>query len=183
MLLLDIVSLFGTGVAILLLVLLMMRLARLRPKLTVMEKKWWMIIHITGVVIYFAGGLGSLTLVLLGKSELFGIARRFVEYFDWFLIIPGAFISLLSGFWISLRTSWGLTRYWWVIAKWGVNIGAILYGSTLMRRWIHEGASSPEGWRNLLIGAVISVSILVFLVVISYLKPWGQRRSRVEQPR
>lgn len=176
--LLDIIGLLGTGTVILLLVLLLMRLARPRPKFTVTEKKAWMIIHIVGVVIYFTGVLGSLMLVLLGKGELFGVARRFVELFDWLLIIPGAFISMLSGFWISLRTSWGLTRYWWVVAKWTVNIGAILYGSTLMRRWIHEGANSPEGWRNLLTGTVISVSILLFLTVISYLKPWGQRRTQ-----
>ncbi|HWI62478.1 MAG TPA: DUF2269 domain-containing protein [Symbiobacteriaceae bacterium] len=172
----DIASLLGTGTVILLLLLLLMRLARPLPKLTVMQKKWWLIFHIAGVVIYFTGVLGSLALVLLGRGDLAGPAHQFVQYFDWFVIIPGAFISLLTGFWIALRTSWGLTRFWWVIAKWAGNIAAILYGSTLMRRWIHEGGTAPAGRQLLLLGTVISLSILVLLMVISYLKPWGQRR-------
>jgi len=176
--LLDIVSLLGTGTVILLLVLLLIRLARPLPKLTVTQKKWWMIIHVAGVVIYFTGVLGALALVLLGKGDLFAAAHRFIEFFDWFLIVPGAFISMLSGFWISLRTSWGLTRYWWVVAKWVGNIGAIMYGSTLMRRWIHESGNTPEGAPMLLVGTLISLAILASLVMISYLKPWGQRQIR-----
>jgi hypothetical protein len=60
------------------------------------------------------------------------IGILFISYFDHFLTIPGALTSLFTGIWLALRTHWGgLTKYYWVLAKWIGNICAILLGSSI----------------------------------------------------
>jgi len=102
---------------------------------------------------------------------------------------PGGLGALFSGFWLALRTSWGLTRHYWVIAKWIGNLTAILFGSSYMRIVIHgrfSGLSTsltslPHDPNHLLyeqllaVGVIVSVGIVLFLLLVSYLKPWGQR--------
>jgi hypothetical protein len=54
---------------------------------------------------------------------------------DFILIIPGAVGSLVSGFLICRKTSWGFIRYRWVIAKWIATLSAILVGTVLLGPW------------------------------------------------
>ncbi|RYD06529.1 hypothetical protein N752_04165 [Desulforamulus aquiferis] len=165
-------------------------------KLTVSQKRGWLIAHVTSIVIYFSGLFGTLLLAISAKltteQELIYAAHLFVQYFDWFLIIPGAFASLITGVWLAVRTNWGMTKHYWVMAKWLGNIFAILYGGVFMRVWVHDNFnlifSSPhhplqnsfylQNREMLFVGISLSFSILIFLFVISYLKPWGKRDSR-----
>ncbi|HCF48756.1 MAG TPA: hypothetical protein DER60_00645 [Syntrophomonas sp.] len=101
---------------------------------------------------------------------------------------------MITGIWISVRTNWGLTRYYWIIVKTLGNIAAILFGSTFMRHWLEETiALSSAGQihlventtylhshQMLMIGTIISLSILLFLLLTSYLKPWGKRALPVK---
>ena len=180
---------------ILLILWVFMKRAKGLPKLTVKQRNWWVIAHVASAVLYFAGVLGMTLMALSAKftanSDLIYAAHLYIQYFDWFLIIPGGMSSLLTGFWLCLRTPWGFTKYYWVIVKWVGNIFAILFGSSFMRIWIHEafplifsGNTSPllnpaylRNRQMLFIGIVISITILTSLMIISYLKPWGQRRT------
>ncbi|MGI6125721.1 MAG: DUF2269 domain-containing protein [Planifilum sp.] len=158
------------------------------------RKTWWLIAHIFFVVLYFSGLLGTLLLSLstafTDRSGLIYAAHLFIQFFDWFLIIPGAFGSLTTGFGLAVGR-WGITRHYWVIAKWVGNSLAILFGAMCMRVWIHDSfpilfadgmnpLQNPaylENRRLLVMGTLVSLSILTFLVVISYLKPWGKRKK------
>jgi hypothetical protein len=44
----------------------------------------------------------------------------------WFVIVPLAFASLLTGVLLSLGTKWGLFRYYWVLAKLLINTLSII---------------------------------------------------------
>ncbi|MBO2533184.1 MAG: DUF2269 domain-containing protein [Thermoactinomycetaceae bacterium] len=163
---------------------------RSRPR----RKTWWLIAHIFFVVLYFSGLLGTLLLSLstafVDRSGLIYAAHLFIQFFDWFLIIPGAFGSLITGFGLVVGT-WGITRHYWVIAKWVGNSLAILFGAMCMRVWIHDSfpilfadgmnpLQNPvyvENRRLLVMGTLVSLFLLTFLVVISYLKPWGKRKK------
>ncbi len=167
-------------------------IAKQFAKLPVTAKKWWLFAHAIGVVVYFGGVLGTMLLALSTKmttdSQQIYSAHHFMSLFDWYFIIPGAFTSLITGLVLAVRTSWGVTGYYWVIAKWIGNIGMIMFGGTFMRRWIHGhiavSAASPlqnpaylHNRQLLFIGIAISLSGLIFLTAISYLKPWGKRTS------
>ncbi|MDD2621130.1 MAG: DUF2269 domain-containing protein [Syntrophomonadaceae bacterium] len=164
-------------------------------------RKWWRLLHFAFAIIYFSGVLGVLLLVITATKtnniELIYAAHLFSKYCDWFMIIPGAFGSLLTGTWISVRTNWGLLNYYWVIVKVAGNLGAILYGSTYMREWFNETiALSSPGQINpllnvlythnremLIMGTIISLLILTLLLIISVYKPWGKRElSQVFRP-
>jgi uncharacterized membrane protein len=161
-------------------------------KLTVTAKKWWLFAHVMGVAMYFAGILGSLLLAFMTTrvhgSSLAAAAPQFVHFFDWFLIIPGAILSLITGLVLAVRTNWGLTSYYWVILKWAGNIATIMFGATVMRRLISGLANAAASEADplgsalvahsragLLLGAAVSLATLLFLSAISYLKPWGKR--------
>lgn len=167
---------------------------RISKKFNAKRKRWWLISHIAFVLIYFSGILGTLLLALTtlytSVGEEIYAAHLFIQYFDWFLIIPGAFGSLITGFGLAVGT-WGLTKHYWVIAKWVGNAAVILFGAVFMRIWIHDAFGeifssqlSPlnnlfylENRQMLFIGIAISLSMLSFLVIISYVKPWGKRKK------
>ncbi|SHE50231.1 hypothetical protein SAMN05444392_101743 [Seinonella peptonophila] len=104
------------------------------------------------------------------------------------MIIPGALGCLITGIWLAVRTHWGFANYYWVITKSIGNIFAILFGGIFIRKWIHaslEGIFPPginplhspiylENRTALLVSLIFSLCVLISLVVISYLKPWGK---------
>lgn len=189
-------ELLGTLAAILILVALLVMLAKPFSKnMGAKQKKGWLIAHIIFVIVYFGGLLGTLLLTSLAATiidpdQTYAVHLS-ARYFDWFLIIPGAFGSMITGIWMSVRTQWGFTRYYWIIFKTLGNIGAILYGSTWMRLWFDKTITlsspgqanfqqSPAYLHNhqmLIVGTIISLAILFILLLISYLKPWGKRMA------
>lgn len=165
-----------------------------KNKLKIKQKNWWLIVHMIFVIIYISGVLGMLLLALLTKfttdNNLVYASHVFIKRFDHFLVIPGAFGSFITGIWLAIRTHWGgLTKHYWVLAKWIGNIAAVIYGSTYMRIWI-DNALTTSGMhplqnpayladrRLLFTGIAICIGILFFLVIISYLKPWGKRNTK-----
>lgn len=168
-----------------------------KNKLNIKQKNWWLIAHIFFVIIYLGGVLGMLLLAVLTKyttnNELIFASHLFIKDFDHFLVIPGAFGSMITGTWLAIRTQWGgLTKHYWVFAKWAGNVIAILLGSTYVRIGISDSFSAStitnglaplqnpvylENRQMLFIGITISIAILAFEVVISYLKPWGKRNK------
>lgn len=191
-LILDVIT---TMLVPVLLALLVIWIASRFGKLSVTAKKWWLFAHVMCAVIYFSGLFGTLLLALSTKfttdSQQIYSAHQFIHFFDWFLIIPGAATSLITGLVLAVRTNWGLTQYYWVMAKWIGNIGGITFGGTAMRHWIHEPFAnipasvidplqSPAYVHNrqlLFLGLAISFALLLFLSAISYLKPWGKRKQ------
>jgi hypothetical protein len=190
-----------TTIVLLIVISLMIGIMALTAKfitnrLTIKQKNWWIIAHLMFVIVYFSGLLGTLLLTNMTITKVTDLnqihaAHIFSKYCDWFLIIPGAFGSLITGVWLALRTNWGLTKFHWIVVKVLGNIGAILYGGTLMRIWFDRtvdlSSDAQVNFLNntvylynrqmLIIGTLISLAILFFLVIISVLKPWGKRKN------
>ncbi|AOH55374.1 hypothetical protein ABE28_013525 [Peribacillus muralis] len=182
---------------LLLLIGLMVFIAKkVTKKWTIKRKRWWVIAHILFVIVYFCGIAGQLVVLFsmasFSDKESILAGLKFISYFDDYLTIPGAMGAFVTGIWIALRTNWGgLTTYHWVITKWVGNIFAILLGSTITGNVVHNLfpkiiSSDVQPFQNplyfqsrqiLFLGMGISVTILTFLVVISYLKPWGKRKK------
>lgn len=168
---------------------------RISKNLSINKKKWWVIAHVIFVIMYFAGLLGELVMAVSTIFPKFEdhiyAAHMYILFFDNFLIIPGGFGCLITGIWIAVRTNWGFTKYYWIIAKWIGNILAILLGSAIIGLRIQNEIpkilsielyplQAQEYLNNrmmLFVGIVTCLVILLFLVVISYLKPWGKRKT------
>ncbi len=108
---------------------------------------------------------------------------------DFALIIPGAMGSLLTGFFICKTTSWRFFRYRWVIVKWIGTLSGILVGTVLLGPWqiklvnlSGELAGPPVsgGEYDLVrlpftIIGFLQVYLLITMIGVSVLKPWGKR--------
>jgi hypothetical protein len=54
---------------------------------------------------------------------------------DFALIIPGAMGSALTGYIMCKKTSWGFTRFWWIITKGILTIALFLIGRACLGPW------------------------------------------------
>jgi uncharacterized membrane protein len=124
-------------------------------------------------------------------SQLLLALNQNFSLLDIVLIIPGALGSAVTGFVICKTTSWGFTRYRWIIVKAILTITAILVGTVLLGPWQMQMVrlsgqlentrmidTSYDLIRSLftLVGS-LQVLMLIGILAISAFKPWGRRLS------
>jgi uncharacterized membrane protein len=114
---------------------------------------------------------------------------------DFALIIPGAMGSALTGFVMCKKTSWGFTRYRWIITKEVLTITLILIGTACLGPWQMKLLELSEQPGNLPIDnapynlirilfttvGFLQVIMLICIVTISAVKPWGKRVAKTQQ--
>jgi hypothetical protein len=113
----------------------------------------------------------------------------------WFVLVPLAHASLLSGIVLSLGTTCGLFRYYWVVLKLGITVFAtvilLIYMGTF--RQMAGVAADPvvdlATVRNAspIVHAILALVLLVAATVLGVYKPFGMtaygERRLQEQPR
>ena len=113
----------------------------------------------------------------------------------WFVLVPLAHASLLSGIVLSLGTTWGLFRYYWVVLKLGITVFAtvilLIYMGTF--RQMAGVAADPvldlAAVRNAspIIHAILALVLLLAATVLGVYKPFGiteyGKRKHEEQRR
>src|SRR5262245_44492407 len=86
--------------------------------------------HVTSSIGWFGAVAAFLALAIVGltshDAQLVRAAYLAMEVTTRFVIVPFAFVSLLSGVISSLGTRWGLFRYYWVLLKFAITILATL---------------------------------------------------------
>jgi uncharacterized membrane protein len=123
--------------------------------------------------------------LLLALNESFSIL-------DFAFIIPAAMGSAFTGLLMCLKTSWGVTRYWWILTKVILTLSLILIGTAFLGPWQlqmvelsrqPDSILDPGGAYDLirlpftLIG-VLQVLWLITIVAVSVRKPWGRRIAK-----
>jgi len=151
------------------------------------------IIHLVMAGAWLGGALAlNLMIGALGPAqsgaELLGydLARQFV---DDYVIVPGALGCLFSGLLISLFTPWGFFKRPWVAVKWVLTVACILFGTFYLGPRCNgqpllaldlglDAAVDPVYLTNRLenmVGGWGQMAVLVFMVVISVIKPWKSK--------
>jgi putative effector of murein hydrolase LrgA (UPF0299 family) len=101
------------------------------------------------------------------------------------IIVPLALTSLLTGIVISLVTTWGLVRHYWVVISLILTAGAtvVLLVEAEVVRDLSEvathPATSPEELRALggtLVHSIAGMVVLLVILVLNVLKPQGMTR-------
>jgi hypothetical protein len=86
--------------------------------------------HVTSSVGWLGAVAGFLALAVAGltsrDAQMVRAAYLATELTTWFVIVPLAFASLLTGLVVSLGTQWGLFRHYWVLVKFVLTILATL---------------------------------------------------------
>lgn len=153
-------------------------------------RKWIRVLHLLSAGLWI-GGTAALTSVIClfhpqSPAELLA-QNRILMTIDFFIIAPGALGCLASGILYARRTPYGFLRFRWIIAKWLVNIGFIVFGGLVVVPWLERGIARSlaiqdiptETWS--IIGMHLTVNTLqwatiILVVIISVFKPWGRTR-------
>jgi uncharacterized membrane protein len=154
--------------------------------------------HITSTLSWLGAIAGFLALAIaaLRSNDLHLVRSTYLamELIGWYVLVPLCVASLLTGLIMSLGTTWGLFRHYWVVIKFVITVvsSVILFMYTQTLDQLGELARDPA----LSIGALrngspvlhASGAILALLVntILSVYKPRGMTaygRSKIERRR
>jgi hypothetical protein len=141
--------------------------------------------HITTSIGWVGAVLAFLALAVIGFTSDDPLKVRgaylLMAPAAWFVLVPLAHASLLSGIVLSLGTTWGLFRYYWVVLKLGITAFAtvilLIYMGTF--RQMAGVAADPvvhlEVVRNAspIVHAILALVLLVTATVLGVYKPFG----------
>jgi len=162
-------------------------------------RKFVLTAHVTSSVGWLGAVVVFLALSIVGLTSQDAQAVRgaylVMEPAAWFVLVPLAFASLLTGLVQSLGTTWGLFRHFWVLFKLLIaafaTIVLLIYMETF--RFLAGVAADPSAdlrmVRNASPGLHAALALLVLLVatVLAVYKPRGMtpygRRKQDEQRR
>jgi hypothetical protein len=163
-------------------------------------RKFALTAHVTSSIGWVGAVLAFLALAAIGltSQDLQTVRGVYLvmEPAAWYVLVPLAFASLLTGIISSLGTSWGLFRHYWVLFKLVITGFATVVLVTYMGtfKFLAEVAADPtaplDKVRNPSPGLHALLALLVLLVptVLSVYKPrgltpYGQRKQREQQHR
>jgi hypothetical protein len=108
-----------------------------------------------------------------------------MELIAWYVIVPLAFASLLTGLVMSLGTRWGLFRHYWVLISLLLTMIAtvVLLVETQTIGYLADTAADPRtsgndlrALGNTLVHSVGGTVVLLVILVLDVYKPRGMTR-------
>ena len=151
--------------------------------------------HVTSSVGWIGAVCVFLALAIIGVTSESAATVRGVylvmERAAWLTLIPFAFASLVTGIAVSLVTTWGLFRHYWVVFKLLITVFATVVLLIYMQTFRHMAgvAADPNSALDVvrnpspLVHAVLALMILLVATVLAIYKPqavtpYGRRKQR-----
>lgn len=119
-------------------------------------------------------------------SELYASSLS-ATYVDYYIIAPSAIGCLLTGLMYAAVTRFGFFKYRWIIFKWATTISYLIFGLLWYMPWLEKSVSNGLAWNASWIPVetipdhvvritldVIQLFIVLAMVSVSVIKPWGQ---------
>jgi hypothetical protein len=151
-------------------------------------RKFALTVHVTATVGWLGAIVVFLALAIIGltsqDAQTVRGAYLVMEPAAWFVLVPLAFASLLTGIVQSLGTTWGLFRHYWVLFKLLITIFAtivlLIYMETFsfMAGVAADPSANLGAVRNASPGLHATLALLLLLVatVLAMYKPRGMTR-------
>jgi hypothetical protein len=153
-------------------------------------RKFVLTVHITTSIGWFGAVAVFLALSITGifdqDLQMVRASYLVMGLTTWYVIVPLALVSLLSGVVSSLGTRWGLFRYYWVLIKLVITILATLILSVhtqpidlLTRTAAKMAVLSTNLYKTqmqMVIASGATLVVLLVLTVLSVYKPRGMTR-------
>ena len=122
-------------------------------------------------------------------DEIYAINAS-LKILDDYVIIPAALGSLFTGFLFSCFTNWGFFKFDWITVKWIFTVAQILFGTFFLGPWTNTAVDVSYTERlfsldnsvylhcklMLSIFGPLQAAVLIIMIFISVLKPWGSKR-------
>jgi hypothetical protein len=156
--------------------------------LTPWVRKLALTAHVTSSVGWLGAVVAFLGLAAVGvtseNAQTVRGAYLVMEPAAWFVLVPLALVSLLTGLVQSLGTSWGLFRHYWVLFKLLINVAAtgvlLLYMETFhsMAGVAADPRADLEVVRTVspVLHAVAALVLLLVAATLAVYKPRGMTR-------
>ena len=162
------------------------------------EFKWLKTLHVFSACMW-GGAAVALVMVQLCIHPVTGdelhLRDLCMKVIDDYVVIPGAFGCLLTGFVYAMLTKWGFFKYRWVTIKWILNISFILFGAIYFVPWVDRAEAISNMQRltalqdaEYLHSRFISEGMAIFqlialfgIVTLSVFKPWMKKKSSTSQ--
>jgi uncharacterized membrane protein len=152
-------------------------------------RKFALAAHITLAVGWIGAVAGYIALDVVAAmsqdAQTLRGAYLAMELIAWYVIVPLALASLLTGLVMSLGTQWGLFRHYWVLISLLLTIIAtvILLVETQTISYFADVAADPRtsgddlrALGNTLVHSVGGTVVLVVILVLNVYKPRGMTR-------
>ncbi len=103
----------------------------------------------------------------------------------WWLILPLAGLTLITGLIVAVKSPWGLTRHYWVVAKLVLTVlataGLIIHLGPIDRAAdVAAGGMPPDELQwQLVVAAALALCALALALVLSIVKPRGLTKRGV----
>ncbi|MGW0826003.1 DUF2269 domain-containing protein [Streptomyces sp. NPDC002845] len=155
-------------------------------KLSRRSRRAFLVVHVSASASWLGLTLGLLALGATAATTASAVTveasvRAMKLFADW-LLLPVAFLTLLTGLVLSLGTPWGLARHRWVYTKFWLTLATTTATLFALRPGVNSAVTAVTAGEPLpdagdvLFGPVVSLSAYIFMTVISILKPWGLTR-------
>jgi hypothetical protein len=161
-------------------------------------RKFALTAHVASSVGWLGAVVVFLALAVVGltsqDAQTVRGAYLVMEPAAWFVLVPLAFASLLTGIVQSLGTTWGLFRHYWVLAKLLINVVStivlLLYMETFS--FMASVAADPSADLGVVrtaspaLHATVALLLLLVATILAVYKPrgmtrYGRRKQRAER--
>src|ERR671916_560875 len=152
-------------------------------------RKFALTAHITLAVGWIGAVAGYMALDVAAATsqdaQTLRAAYLAMEFIAWYVVIPLALASLLSGLVMSLGTRWGLVRHYWVLISLLLTVIAtiVLLAETQTISYFANVAADPtasgddlRALGSTLVHSVGGTVVLIVVLVLNVYKPRGMTR-------
>ena len=152
-------------------------------------RKFALAAHITLAVGWIGAVAGYIALDVAAATsqdaQTLRAAYLAMELIAWYVIVPLAIASLLTGLIMSLGTKWGLFRHYWVLISLLLTViaTAVLLAETQTIGYLAATAADPatsgddlRALESTLVHSVGGTVVLVVILVLNVYKPRGMTR-------
>jgi hypothetical protein len=151
-------------------------------------RKFALTVHVTSSVGWLGAVAGFLGFAVVGltsqDAQTVRGAYLVMEPAAWFILVPLAFASLLTGLVQALGTTWGLFRHYWVIFKLLINVAATIVLLVYMQTFSFMAGVAADPSADLgmvrnsspLLHAGAALLLLLVATTLAVYKPRGMTR-------
>lgn len=147
-------------------------------------RKFALVAHLTFSVGWIGAVMAYLALVIAAMTsqgaQTLRAAWIAMELIGWYVIVPLAVASLLTGFVMSLGTPWGLFRHYWVLFSLILTLFAIMVLLKHMQTVSFSAGMAAKtagvagnGLRGELLHSGLGLLVLLVIQVLNVYKPRG----------
>lgn len=141
--------------------------------------------HITSSVGWVGAATAFLALAVIGVTSDDELTVRgaylVMAPAAWFVLVPLAHASLLSGIVLSFGTTWGLFRHYWVVLKLGITVFATVILLIYMGTFRQMAGVAADPVLDLavvqnaspIVHAILALILLLAATVLGVYKPFG----------